>query len=86
MWAYPREFGDADSASQITGSPNRFTIVSGYSHMFLLLSGYAILDNPTMPMCALTLVAEVDEPAVHADPDAPQKSSRFGRPDPNLPT
>jgi len=50
MWAYPREFGDADSASQITGSPNRFTIVSGYSHMFLLLSGYAILDNPTMPI------------------------------------
>lgn len=50
MWAYPREFGDPDSAGQITGSPNRFTIVSGYSHMFLLLSGYAILDNPTMPI------------------------------------
>lgn len=50
MWAYPREFGDPDSASQITGSANRFTIVSGYSHMFLLLSGYAIFDNPTMPI------------------------------------
>ena len=25
MWAYPREFGDADSAGQVTGSPNRFT-------------------------------------------------------------
>jgi dipeptidyl aminopeptidase/acylaminoacyl peptidase len=50
LWAYPREFGDPDSASQITGSPNRFTIVSGYSHLFLLLSGYAILDNPTMPI------------------------------------
>jgi dipeptidyl aminopeptidase/acylaminoacyl peptidase len=50
MWAYPREFGDADSASQVTGSPNRFTTVSGYSHMFLLLSGYAIFDNPTMPI------------------------------------
>jgi dipeptidyl aminopeptidase/acylaminoacyl peptidase len=50
MWAYPREFGDADSAGQITGSPNRFTLVSGYSHLFLLLSGYAILDNPTMPI------------------------------------
>jgi dipeptidyl aminopeptidase/acylaminoacyl peptidase len=50
MWAYPREFGDPDSASQITGSANRFTIVSGYSHIFLLLSGYAILDNPTMPI------------------------------------
>lgn len=50
MWAYPREFGDPDSASQITGSQNRFTIVSGYSHLFLLLSGYAIFDNPTMPI------------------------------------
>ena len=50
IWAYPREFGDPDSASQITGSPNRFTIVTGYSHLFLLLSGYAILDNPTMPI------------------------------------
>jgi dipeptidyl aminopeptidase/acylaminoacyl peptidase len=50
MWAYPREFGDADSASQVSGSPNRFTIVSGYSHLFLLLSGYAIFDNPTMPI------------------------------------
>jgi dipeptidyl aminopeptidase/acylaminoacyl peptidase len=50
MWAYPREFGDADSASQVTGSPNRFTTIGGYSHMFLLLSGYAIFDNPTMPI------------------------------------
>jgi dipeptidyl aminopeptidase/acylaminoacyl peptidase len=50
MWAYPREFGDPDSASQVTGSPNRFTTVSGYSHLFLLLSGYAIFDNPTMPI------------------------------------
>jgi dipeptidyl aminopeptidase/acylaminoacyl peptidase len=50
MWAYPREFGDADSAGQITGSPNSFTVIRGYSHMFLLLSGYAVLDNPTMPI------------------------------------
>jgi dipeptidyl aminopeptidase/acylaminoacyl peptidase len=50
MWAYPREFGDADSASQVTGSPNSFTLIRGGSHMFLLLSGYAIFDNPTMPI------------------------------------
>jgi dipeptidyl aminopeptidase/acylaminoacyl peptidase len=50
MWAYPREFGDADSASQVSGSPSRFTIVTGYSQLFLLLSGYAIFDNPTMPI------------------------------------
>ncbi len=50
MWAYPREFGDADSASQVSGSPNSFTTIRGGSHMFLLLSGYAIFDNPTMPI------------------------------------
>src|SRR5258708_38878377 len=50
MWAYPREFGDGDSASQVTGSPNSFTLLRGASHMFLLLSGYAIFDNPAMPI------------------------------------
>jgi dipeptidyl aminopeptidase/acylaminoacyl peptidase len=51
MWAYPREFGDADTASQIVGSPSRFTLVSpGNSHMYLLLAGYAVLDGPTMPI------------------------------------
>jgi dipeptidyl aminopeptidase/acylaminoacyl peptidase len=50
MWAYPREFGDADTASQVTGSPNQFTLLRGYSHMYLLLSGYAVFDNPTMPI------------------------------------
>ena len=50
MWAYPREFGDADTASQVTGSPNQFTLIRGASHLFLLLSGYAVLDNPTMPI------------------------------------
>jgi dipeptidyl aminopeptidase/acylaminoacyl peptidase len=50
MWAYPREFTDPADASQITGSPNRFLRVTGISHMFLLTQGYAIFDNPTMPI------------------------------------
>ncbi|HWK10880.1 MAG TPA: prolyl oligopeptidase family serine peptidase [Vicinamibacterales bacterium] len=50
MWAYPREFGDADSAGQVTGSPYRFTTYSGPSHLFLLTQGYAIFDNPSMPI------------------------------------
>ena len=28
MWAYPREFTDADTASQVVGSPHRFTLVT----------------------------------------------------------
>jgi dipeptidyl aminopeptidase/acylaminoacyl peptidase len=50
MWAYPREFTDPSMASQVIGSPNRFTSVSAGSHLLLLTQGYAILDNPTMPI------------------------------------
>jgi len=50
MWAYPREFTDASTAGQVTGSPYRFTTVSGISHMFLLTQGYAIFDDPKMPI------------------------------------
>jgi dipeptidyl aminopeptidase/acylaminoacyl peptidase len=50
VWAYPREFVDASAASQVVGSPNRFTLVGGSSHLFLLTQGYAIFDGPTMPI------------------------------------
>jgi dipeptidyl aminopeptidase/acylaminoacyl peptidase len=50
MWAYPREFTSAASAAQVTGSANRFTTVSGPSHLLLLTQGYAILDDPTIPI------------------------------------
>ncbi|MGI8785327.1 MAG: prolyl oligopeptidase family serine peptidase [Acidobacteriota bacterium] len=50
MWAYPREFTDADSASQVLGSSYRFTRLAGISHLFLLTQGYGIFDNPTMPI------------------------------------
>ena len=50
IWAYPREFASADAAGQVTGSPNRFTRVGGASHLFLLLQGYVVLDNASMPV------------------------------------
>ncbi len=50
LWAYPREFVDPDAAGQVTGSPQRFTSVSGASHLLLLTQGYAILDDPSMPI------------------------------------
>lgn len=56
LWAYPREFRDADAASQITDSPNRFSRPGGSSHLFLLTQGYAILDGPAMP-----IIGEGDE-------------------------
>jgi dipeptidyl aminopeptidase/acylaminoacyl peptidase len=50
LWAYPREFVDPATASQVQGSPDRFTLVSGASHMLFLTQGYAIIDDPAMPI------------------------------------
>ncbi|MFN0084750.1 MAG: S9 family peptidase [Blastocatellia bacterium] len=50
VWAYPIEFNDASTAGQVSGSTNRFTTIGGTSHLFLLLQGYAVLDNATMPV------------------------------------
>ena len=50
FWAYPREFVDPNAAGQVSGSPQRFTAVSGASHLLLLTQGYAILDDPSMPI------------------------------------
>jgi dipeptidyl aminopeptidase/acylaminoacyl peptidase len=50
VWAYPIEFSDAGVAGQVSGSTNRFTTIGGASHLFLLLAGYAILDDATMPV------------------------------------
>jgi dipeptidyl aminopeptidase/acylaminoacyl peptidase len=44
LYAYPVEFASAADAGQVTGSPYRFTAVSGYSHLFFLTQGYAVLD------------------------------------------
>ncbi len=50
VWAYPLEYTDARTASQVTGSPYRFTMIVGMSHLFFLTQGYAVLDNAAMPV------------------------------------
>ena len=50
VWAYPREFNDAGTAGQVRASPYRYTRLSGISHLFLLLCGYAVLDDAAMPV------------------------------------
>ncbi|MCC7308510.1 MAG: S9 family peptidase, partial [Acidobacteria bacterium] len=50
VWAYPLEFTDPSTAGQVSGSTNRFTQIGGISHLFLVLQGYAVLDNATMPV------------------------------------
>ena len=50
VWAYPLEFTDNSTAGQVSGSTSRFTQIGGYSHLFFLLEGYAVMDNTTMPI------------------------------------
>lgn len=50
MWAYPTEFTDAKIASEVVASDNRFVRPGGASHLFMLTQGYAVLDNPSMPI------------------------------------
>lgn len=50
MWAYPREFKSASAAGQVRGSPHRFVRVSSLSPLLWLSRGYAVLDNPTLPI------------------------------------
>jgi dipeptidyl aminopeptidase/acylaminoacyl peptidase len=50
VWAYPREFADASVAGQFGGSTQRFTTLTGTSHLFYLLAGYAVLDDASMPV------------------------------------
>ncbi len=50
LWAYPREFKDADAAGQVKESPYRFIRVSPLGPLPFVLAGYAVLDDPTMPI------------------------------------
>jgi dipeptidyl aminopeptidase/acylaminoacyl peptidase len=50
VWAYPREFNDAKTAGQISGSTDRFTMLRGITHLSLLTQGYTIMDAATMPI------------------------------------
>ncbi|MFL6197089.1 MAG: S9 family peptidase [Thermoanaerobaculia bacterium] len=50
MWAYPQEFKSADAAGQINDSPYRFARAGAGSPLVWLAMGYAVLDNPSMPI------------------------------------
>lgn len=50
MWAYPREFKSADAAGQVDDSPYRFDRIDHWSSLIWLTQGYAVLDDPKMPI------------------------------------
>ncbi|MEO8102632.1 MAG: prolyl oligopeptidase family serine peptidase [Betaproteobacteria bacterium] len=50
MWAYPREFRSAEAAGQIAISPYRYNRPNFSGPLPFLAMGYAVLDNPQMPI------------------------------------
>ncbi|MGE3780678.1 MAG: serine hydrolase, partial [Pirellulaceae bacterium] len=50
VWAYPREYNEARTAGQVSGSTRRYTTIGGISHLFFVLAGYAVLDGASMPV------------------------------------
>lgn len=56
MWAYPREYKDADAAGQVKDSPYSFDRIGYWSPLVWLTRGYAVLNDPKMP-----IIGEGDE-------------------------
>ena len=50
MWAYPKEFKDKASASQVTSSPNEFVYPWYGSPIFWVNRGYVVLDDASFPI------------------------------------
>jgi len=50
VWAYPLEFPDRATASQLAGSNNRFSQPSGLSPLLLAMDGYVVLMDAAMPI------------------------------------
>ena len=85
VWAYPLEFTDAATAGQVSGSTERFTTITGASHLFFLLAGYAILDNASMPVVGNpeTVNNTYIEQIVASAKAAIDKAAEMGVTDPN---
>lgn len=50
MWAYPQEYASAAAAGQVADSPYRFVRATWSSPVPWVLLGYAVLDNPSLPI------------------------------------
>ncbi|HXI13722.1 MAG TPA: prolyl oligopeptidase family serine peptidase [Thermoanaerobaculia bacterium] len=50
LWAYPQEFKTASAAAQVTDSPYRFIRAPALGPLPFLARGYAVLDDPSIPI------------------------------------
>lgn len=56
FWVYPNEFVHRSDAGQVKADPNTFDRPGGSSHLFFLMRGWIVVDDPVLP-----IVAEGDE-------------------------
>ena len=52
--AYPLDYADPKMAGQVFGSTQRFTTMSWQHQLYFLLLGYAVIDNPSLPVVGET--------------------------------
>ena len=50
LYAYPLDYADPKVAGQVRGSTQRCTTFGSQHHLYFLLRGYAVIDNPLMPV------------------------------------
>jgi dipeptidyl aminopeptidase/acylaminoacyl peptidase len=50
IWAYPFDYGSADTAGQVRVTSTRFTRLNAADPAWFVLRGYAVLANATMPV------------------------------------
>ncbi len=50
MWAYPREYKDANAAGQVSGSPYQFIRLGWGSPIYHVTQGYAVFNSVSMPV------------------------------------
>jgi dipeptidyl aminopeptidase/acylaminoacyl peptidase len=50
IWAYPHDYGTADTAGQVRGTSMRFTRFERLEPAWFVLRGYAVLADATMPV------------------------------------
>jgi dipeptidyl aminopeptidase/acylaminoacyl peptidase len=48
--AYPLDYTDPKMAGQVFGSTQRFTTLGWQHELFFLLEGYAVIENPSLPV------------------------------------
>ena len=85
IWAYPRSYSGKDTAGQVRGSDNVYTLPGPLSVQLLLFEGYVVLDKAQMPVIGdpLTMNDTFIEQISDSAKAAIEKLDSMGLIDPN---